>query len=217
MRSLTKSFAARLAALEALDQQAEVQSIDGPPDVALMDDDEVLWQATLAIRHHALRVHPRSALGPIWLGLSHYKDSRWAAFYAAVSARATPLLEPMPKPIVFLAPWEIEHAIASIDAGVCSLSHSGYCNSRGVPVACNYRLGVRWDYLSDADGDERAALRDVQDTCDAVDWAQKLVNRQRYYPWERDFSKPEMTTLAEWRAWLAGVGEEHASTVRSIA
>jgi hypothetical protein len=56
--------------------------------------------------------------------------------------------------------------------------------------------------------DEDALMdrRDICDTCDAVSKAVDLVNRQIYYPQPRDFSQPEMTTLAAWRAWLTDIG-----------
>lgn len=216
MRTSYKSFANRMAALEALEQQAEVQAlidneVPGVATVEAMEDDEALWNAVLAMRRYSLHVDLR--FSRLALSLSHYRDDRWLAFFEALIDRVQPLLDAMEKPIIFLFPWEIAHAIRAIDAGLCSLSHGGYDNSRGMRVDCDYRLNMRFDYLSGAaDEAQREAYREVQQTCDAVVRAVDLANRQLHYPQPRDFSKPEMTTLAEWRAWLVSVGGQSDAT-----
>lgn len=206
-----KSFSARLAALEALEQQAETQTlvVEGPPDLAMLDDQETLWEATLAIRANWLQVHLSAPLGPLYVRPQNWcASAAWNQFYADLAPRATALLDALEKPVVFLADWEVAHVLWAIDAGMVRLAWSGYDNARRMQVMCDYRLWpvAQGEPLPD-DEDERQARIDLRDTCDAVNKALYFVNRQLHYPQIRDFSKPEMATLAEWRAWLVSLGE----------
>jgi hypothetical protein len=210
MRTSYRSFASRLAALELLEQAAERADADedGPPNLALLDDDEVLWMATLGMRYNHLQVELSAPLGPVRFTRRTWGTSdAWHRFYTDLAPRATALLEAHPKPIVFLAPWEVEHAITIIDAGECKLWWAEYTNAQGVRVPAYFKISplAQGTPLPD-DEDALMDRRDICDTCDAVSKAVDLVNRQIYYPQPRDFSQPEMTTLAAWRAWLTDIG-----------
>jgi hypothetical protein len=203
----TRSFSARLAALEELEQQAEAQviEVEAPPDLALMDDAEAFWWAVWRMRQRYMTAELSAPLGPVRFATRLWgRQDVWWHFDTALTARATALMEQLPKPILFLDTWEIAQAIAAIDAGLARLAWSGYDNSRGMQVMCDYRLWPRTQALLD----DQDARTDLQLTCDAVNTALELLNRQQHYPQPRDFSQPEMTTLAEWRAWLVSLGEQ---------
>ncbi len=205
MQRSYKSFAARLAKLEALERTAEAAPVivEPPPNLDLMDDAEAFWQAAWCMRKGFYEPELSAPLGPVRFAVQgRAVTDAWYRFYTALETRVNRLMDAMPKPILFLHPWEIGHAIAAIDAGLCSLPCSGYCNSRGMRIECNYRLELSWGYLSSVEGEEREELLDVQTTLTATNRALDLLNRQRHYPQPRDFGKPEMTTLGEWRQWL---------------
>lgn len=189
---MNRSFRSRMAALEALESaaDAERQSLDddGAPDLAELDDAEVLWQATQAIRSHALIVTISAPLGQVTLTLSGYRAERWRRWYRDLQARAQPLFDALPKPLILLAPWEVEETIAAIDEG-----HVAVVSQHGV------YFGLCLDALSQADDDLVESVR-------AVNWAHDFICRQRYCPQPRNFHEPrEMATLDEWRQWLIRV------------
>lgn len=203
----TRSFASRLAALEQLDQQAAQEAEDGPPNVALLADDDVAFWATMAMRSHNLQVELSAPLGRVVLARRTWgRSDVWHRFYTDLAPRATALLDALPKPIVFLARWEVMDAIAAIDAGACYLTWSEHMRG-GMMVRQFYRLWAtaQGTPLLD-DEDARQAQIDTMTTCQAVSRAHDLVQRQLHYPQPRDFSTPEMTALDEWRDWLVSIG-----------
>lgn len=193
-----KSFSARMAALEALEAAAEAKraSVPDVPDLGAMDDQAVLWEATLGVRDWCLRVELSAPLGPVRLVAQPMNHPEHTAYWQAVIERAQPLFDACEKPLVLLAPWEAQDAIAAIDMGKVIVSWDE--GRRGSEVIhTNHHLWPAWK-------DGGAYDADLLDTLGAVRRALELENRQRYYPQPRNFAEPEMTTLAEWRAWLEG-------------
>jgi hypothetical protein len=197
---MQRSFKARLAALEQLEQEAEAQIVANAdiPDVAAMDDDEALWEAVLSVRKGQLLMDLCAPSGRVVLRATSYLDARWRVFFVALADRVQPMIDAMAKPIVFLASWEVADAIAAIDAGECRLV-THYVRRVNDILADGAGLCARGQWSEGADPD-------LCDTLVAVDEAYNLVNRQIYYPQPRDFSTPAIATLAGWRAWLVSVG-----------
>lgn len=186
-----KSFASRLAALEQQEQQEQEQEAAHAdvPNVALLRDDEVAFYATIGMRDCNLTVELSAPLGPVRLARRTWGTSdAWHQFWTALVPRANALLDGLERPIVFLADWEIDDAIAAIDAGRCIVSH-------------HYRM-IDGTYTpsSHALFDSRFEGYELRVTLHAVTHAAYLEAQQRRYP-ERVMDVG-MTTLTEWRAWL---------------
>jgi hypothetical protein len=196
-----KSIDRRLRELEALEatreQERQAQGAPDLPDVAAMDDDEVLWETTLAIRAWCLHPQLTARCGRIGLARATLSDPWYREFYAALAVRALPLLDALPKPILFLGRWEIEDMIQAIDAGWVITTWSEY-QQAGVRKRQWFRLWPAWS-------DGAAYDEDLLATCKAIDTAHTLLQRQLHYPQLRDFSEPEFETCADWRAWLEGL------------
>lgn len=198
---MQRSFKQRMAELERLegeaDQGRQLLIDHGIPDLATMSDDEVLWEAIVQNRLHPwhLRIELWPGGQPTFAPATRLNGHGqvegplcaaccWERFYADLAVRAQPLLDACPRPVILLASWEIEDAIALIDAG---------------------RVAMNRTSLQLVGEDEDAAL-----TITAVNGAHSLVERQIYYPQPGSFGKSDLTTIEAWRAWLVGLLERHS-------
>lgn len=197
-----KSIDRRLRELEALERQAEQEraATFELPDVAAMDDESVIWETILAIRGWCFVPQFSARCGPMRFTTRWFRERCYQDFYNALAARALPLLDALPKPILFLARWEVEDMIAAIDAGQVIVTWSEYVRA-GAQQRQFFRLWPAW---SNGAGYDEELLA----TCKAIGTAYDLLNRQLHYPQPRDFDAPELETLADWRAWLEGLINE---------
>ena len=191
----SKSFAARLVALEALEATQVVIDQFAPPDLDAMDVDDMLWEAVLQVRAAYLRLVVSAPLGRVCLELPYRSVSVWNDWRADLARRATPLMDAMAKPIVLLAPWEADDIIQAIDhAQIRVIWSHRYVDGALVPA--DYEL-----FTNDVHD------RDVNDSVRAANVARYFVCAQIAGDVSDWRDAPQLTTLPEWRAWLVSIGE----------
>jgi hypothetical protein len=203
-----KSFAARMAALEALEAERQQQPANGLPDLATWDDSMVLWNAILCMRHGRL-CDGR--------GLKATCETRVVTVYATafggplypwlceLAERAQPLIDAHPRPFIPLASWEVDEAINLIDADkiFAKPMFQGQWSHelRAFVGGSHYSL---WDRGIDRGSDAHACA------C-AVSYAVRLWGWQQGYPVDahpfEGNNDWEMTTTQAWRDWLVRVQE----------
>jgi len=198
-----KTFAERLAALEAIEAgHVEQAASELPPALESLSDDVAVWCTIEAWRCSAMKDGLYNAgttaiqfhCGALRSSIAHY--DAWVAFYNALGQRVNALIQASGQPFIPLAGWEVEDAIALIDAGRCDavpLWPSAHPSHPGAHYALRLDRGF-------------ARSVDDEDTIKAVNQAKRLLSRQLGYP-DSGAQAWEMLTVGEWRAWLAALIE----------
>jgi hypothetical protein len=205
-----KTFAERLAALEALVEQAEEAELaKRPPALETLSDDDAIWWAVCAWRAGAMNdglynVGATKILfhsAALRSSIPFYDE--WTAFYNALGARVNAMIAASGEPFVPLYGWEIDDAIALIDSGrvdVVPLHPAAH------PLMPSSFYSLRLDR-----GFTKASTNEEYDTIRSVYKAKYLLGRQLAYPDAGDKAW-EMMTLAEWRAWLVSLLSDTPTT-----
>lgn len=200
-----KTFAERLAALEAIEAgQAEQADSELPPALDSLSDDDAVWYTIEAWRCSAMKDGLYNAgttaiqfhCGALRSSIAHY--DAWVAFYNALGQRVNTLIQTSGQPFIPLAGWEVEDAIALIDAGRCDAVPLWPAAHPDAPSA-HYALRLDRGYARSVDVDD-------EDTIKVVNQAKWLLGRQLGYP-DSGARAWEMMTVGEWRAWLAAMIE----------
>jgi hypothetical protein len=197
MRSSYRSFGQRLEALERLEAEAAAArgSDEGPPDVDTMDDIDVLMWTIDGMRSYCLLDGRGGLSRQIVVRANRIRTDRWQKFYDALAPRAQQHIDASPYPFIPLFADEIEQAIALIDAGRCDAPPSWVSAADPWSRGSFYHLRLDGNTGGDAEGE--AIVK-------AVNYAVALWAWQLGHP---QMGAWEMTTAAEYRAWLVALQE----------
>lgn len=197
-----KSFKHRLEALEALDAAQAARTLgtpddDRPPDVATLDDAEAVAWALGALVDGQMYTWWERGTGRLWICELGLKDIEWELFFRAVKGRVQPLIDAAPKPVVLLPRWAIDDTLALMDAGRVDVVD--HWPAAAAPHGSFWRLRV--DRCVGTDDEAIRVVRAVNKALES--WAEQQGLGQ-VGPWE-------LTTLADWRAWLTALKEDEVN------
>lgn len=203
----SKSFADRLAALEALEAAADAKQEEcpDPPDSAALDREQVLAWLVVAIRtHHIARQAGEWQASGIYDAIGCYAMSNdwrpvWGVFWRALAERAAEMISGLFLP---LYDDEATQVIDAIDDGLLDLvwlapnePHLGgfghrYASQGSIPTDQCIQFCL---YPRDT------ADRELYRVADNVTGAMEFWRSQL------GAAGPQLRTLADWRAWLVQV------------